>query len=101
MPVKEQKPEVKTKDYAGGWITEKEGTEPPAFLKLAFPIIGLGAVAYLFFYMNGEVSNSTRGPLVQAFNLATSTADGFMYGVAALAAVFVVIVVGFALRRSH
>ena len=36
-------PEVK--DYAGGWITEKKGTEVPGFLKLAFPIIGLSCVA--------------------------------------------------------
>ena len=101
MPVNEKASEPKTKDYAGGWITEKEGTEPPAFLKLAFPVIGLGAIAYMWLYMNGEVSNSTRGPLVRQFNQATSTADGFMYGVVALTLVFVITLVAFALRKSH
>ena len=89
------------KNYADGWITEKEGTEPPGFLKLAFPIIGLGCVAYLFLYINGETGHSERGPLVQAFNRVTQGSDPFMYAVAALALAFVVIVVLFALRKSH
>jgi hypothetical protein len=93
--------EIKTKDYAGGWITEKEGTEPPAFLKVAIPVIGLSGVAYIVIYMNGEIAHSTRGPLVQEFNRATSTNDAFMYGVAALVLVFVVVVAGFAMRKSH
>ena len=29
------------KEYAGGWMTERKGTDAPAFLKLAFPVIGL------------------------------------------------------------
>jgi hypothetical protein len=89
------------KDYAGGWITEKEGTEPPGFLKLAFPVIGLGAVAYIVLYMNGEIAHSERGPLVQAINSVTQGSDPFMYAVAAMALVFVVTVVLFTIRKSH
>lgn len=88
------------KDYAGGWITERKNTEAPAFLKVAFPVIGLGCTAYLFLYMNGEVSHADRGALVQAFNKATTAADGLMYLVIALALVFVVSVVLFAARPS-
>ena len=91
----------KIKDYAGGWITEREGTEPPGFLKLAFPVIGLSSVAYILLYMNGDTSQSERGPFVQALNQATQGSDSFMYLVAAMALVFVVIVVLFALRKSH
>lgn len=88
------------KDYAGGWITEREGQPIPGFLKLAFPIIGLFGIAYLIVYMNGEVNHSDRGALVQAFNKSTGTADWLMYAVAALVAVYVVITVTFALRKS-
>ena len=91
----------KLKEYAGGWITEREGTDIPGFLKLAFPIIAFGCTAYLVMYMYGEVSHSERGQLVQAFNAATQTSDGLMYAVAALALVFGVIVVKFAFGKSH
>ena len=89
------------KDYAGGWIKERKGTDAPVFLKLAFPIIGLGCVAYLIVYMNGEVNHSERGELVKQFNAATTSADGLMYVVAALALIFVVIAVFFAIRKFH
>jgi hypothetical protein len=101
MADKKQQPEVELKDYAGGWIQEKKGTEVPGFLKLAFPIIGLSAVGYLVLYMNGETTHSERGVLVQAFNRVTGGADTFMYVVMALALVFVVSVVLFAVRKSH
>jgi hypothetical protein len=90
----------KLKDYAGGWITEKKGTEVPGFLKLAFPVIGLSCVAYLILYINGEVGHSERGPLVQAFDRVTGDANGLMYLVAALALTFVITVVLFAIRKS-
>ena len=90
-----------TKDYAGGWITEKKGTDVPPFLKLAFPIIGLSCVAYIVMYMNGEISHAERGPLVQQMNAATTPANGLMYLVAALGLAFVVTVVLFAFRKSH
>jgi hypothetical protein len=100
MADKKATPEIKTKDYAGGWITEKEGTEVPGFLKLAFPIIGVGASSYLILYINGEVSHSERGPLVQAMDRVTGDANGLMYFVAALAFIFVITVVLFAFRKS-
>lgn len=89
------------KGYADGWITEREGTEVPGFLKLAFPVIALGCVAYIFMYMNGETTHSDRGILVQKFNEATQSSSSFMYFVGALALLFAVIVVSFAFRKSH
>ena len=91
---------IPVKDYAGGWITEKKNTEVPGFLKLAFPVIGLGATAYLILYINGEVSHADRGRFVQALDKVTGGADGLMYLVAVLAFVFVVTVVLFAIRKS-
>jgi hypothetical protein len=88
------------KEYAGGWITERKGTEVPGFLKLAIPVIGLGCTAYFILYMNGEVAHDERGPLVRVFNQATTAADGLMYAVAAMALVFVVTVALFAFRKS-
>ena len=90
-----------TKDYAGGWITEKKGTDAPPFLKLAFPVIGLGAVAYIVMYMNGEIAHSERGPLVKQMNAATTSADPLMYAVAVLGLLFVVTVVVFAFQKPH
>ena len=88
------------KDYAGGWITEKKGTEVPGFLKLAFPIIGFSAASYLLLYINGDVGNADRGPLIQQFDRVTGDANGFMYIVALLAFAFVGTVVMFAFRKS-
>jgi hypothetical protein len=98
MADKKAAPEVK--DYAGGWITEKKGTQVPGFLKLAFPIIGICCTAYLILFINGDVSNSERGPLIRQFDRVTGDANGLMYVVAALAAVFVITVVSFAFRKS-
>jgi hypothetical protein len=94
-----QNPDVK--EYAGGWMTERKGTDAPPFLKLAFPIIGLCCTAYLIVYMNGEVNHAERGALVRQFNAATTPADGLMYGVAALALIYVVTVVVFAIKKFH
>jgi hypothetical protein len=90
----------KLKEYADGWITEREGQPIPGFLKLAFPVIGLFCVGYLIVYMNGEVNHADRGTLVQTFNKSTGTADWLMYTVAALMLVYVVITVLFALKKS-
>jgi hypothetical protein len=100
LPAKQQS-EVPVKDYAGGWITEKKGTDVPGFLKLAFPIIGLGGTAYLVLYMNGEQGHAERGPLVKRFVDMTSSADSLMYFVALLAFLFVICVVMFAFGKSH
>lgn len=89
------KPKSELKEYAEGWITERKGTEIPGFLKLAYPVIALACLAYLFVFMNGEVNHSTRGNLVQQLNAVTGNANTFMYVVAALIAVFVVILLAF------
>jgi hypothetical protein len=94
-------PELPVKDYAGGWITEKQGTDVPPFLKFAFPVIGLSCVAYIVIYMNGEIAHAERGPLVQAMNRSTMGNDALMYAVAVLALIFVVVVVSFAFRKPH
>src|SRR6266496_4449893 len=89
------------KEYAGGWITEREGTEVPGFLKLAFLVIGGSCLAYLLLFMNGETGNAERGPLVQQLNAATGNSAALMYAVWAMMLAFAVIVVLFAVRRSH
>ncbi|MCC6588510.1 MAG: hypothetical protein IT168_17580 [Bryobacterales bacterium] len=96
----EEKKETGIKDYAGGWITEREGTDVPGFLKLAFPIIGLFCVGYLVFLRNGETTHSDRGVLVQALNKVTGNGDTVMYLVTALALVYVAVTVLFAIRKN-
>jgi len=87
-------------DYAGGWISEREGTEVPGFLKLAIIVISGGCLAYFFLYMYGEVRNEERGMLVQQLNAATQSSPAFMYLVAGMIAIFAVIVAVFAIRKS-
>ncbi len=87
------------KEYADGWITERTGTGVPGFLKLAFAVIAAGCTAYLIVYMNGETTHAERGFLVQRFNEATQSSSAFMYAVAALAVVFTVVLVAFAVRK--
>ena len=82
-------------EYAGGWITERKGTKIPGFLKLAYPIVAIACIAYMFIYMNGEIHHSTRGPLVQQLNAVTGTADSFMYIVIGLIVIFAVILLAF------
>ena len=96
-PTKDQK----IKSYADGWITEREGTEVPGFLKLAFAVIAISCIGYMFLFTNGEVNNPDRGPLVRAFVEATSTSATMLYTVVALMVVFGAIVVLFAVRKSH
>jgi len=93
----EEKDEIK--EYADGWMTERKGTDAPLFLKAAFVIIPLGAITYFLVYMNGETFHSDRGVLVQAFNKATGTADGFMYFVAALIIIYAIILIMFAFKK--
>lgn len=89
------------KDYAGGWMMERKGTDAPGFLKLAFPVIGLGSAAYIVMQMWGDIGHATRGPLVQQFNKVSVTSPTLMYVVAALALAYVLIVVTFAIRKFH
>jgi hypothetical protein len=92
------------KEYAGGWMTERKGTDAPGFLKLVTPIISLSGAAYIIFQMYGDVGHATRGPLVQQFNAATKTGSistTFMYIVAAMVFIYAVVVSVFAFRKPH
>jgi hypothetical protein len=91
----------KLKEYAGGWITEREGTEIPTFLKFAYIVIAGGCVTYFLLYMNGEVNHPDRGPLVRALNAATEASAGLMYAIAALIVIFGVITVVFSFGKPH
>jgi hypothetical protein len=89
------------KDYAGGWIMEREGTDIPTFLKFAYIVIAGGAAAYFLLYMYGEVNHSERGPLVRALNAATEASGGLMYAIAALIVIFGIITVVFSFGKPH
>ena len=89
------------KEYADGWISERKGTDVTTFLKLAYIVIICGAIGYLFFYMNGEVNNASRGALVRQFNDATQSSPVFMYVVIAMVVVYAAIVIGFAFKQPH
>ncbi len=95
----ENKENNELKEYADGWLTERRGTDAPTFLKAAFVIIPLGALTYLFVYMNGETFHSERGRLVEAFNKATGTANGFMYLVGGLILIYALILILFAFKK--
>lgn len=97
MEDKQENNEIK--EYADGWITERKGTDAPGFLKVAFIIIPLGALTYLFFYMNGETFHSERGTLIQAFNKVTGTANGFMYLVGGMIIIYAIFLIMFALKK--
>jgi len=92
---------TKIKEYAGGWITEREGTEIPTFLKFAYIVIAGGAIGYFILYMYGEVNHPERGSLVRALNAATDASAGLMYAIAALIVVFGVITVVFSFGKPH
>ena len=93
----ENKPELK--EYAEGWITERKGTGIPGFLKLAYPIIGIAMLAYAFLYINGEITHSTRGSLVQQLNAATGTADVFMFVVAGMVVLYLGILAAYLFKK--
>jgi len=91
----------KIKEYADGWITEREGTTVPGFLKLAYIVIAGGALAYFFIYMYGEVDHPDRGQLVRAMNAATEASGALMFAIAAMILVFGIIVVVFSFGKPH
>lgn len=101
MSTSTNKPIPKLKNYADGWITEREGTEIPSFLKFAYIAIAGGALAYFFIYMYGETSHPDRGYLVRALNAATEASAGLMYAIAALIVIFGVVVIAFSFGKSH
>jgi len=97
----EDKEKEELKEYAGGWITERQDTKIPVFLKVAWVIIALSMTVYLIFYRNGETGHADRGVLVQAFNKVTGTADGFMYFVAGLIVIYLGILIYFVFKKSR
>jgi hypothetical protein len=97
----EKKEETGIKEYAGGWITERKGTDVPVFLKFAFIVISLGTLCYFFMYMWGETTHSDRGALVRTFNEATGSSPLLMYLVAALAIIYGIILIAFVFRKFH
>jgi hypothetical protein len=92
--------EPKLKEYAEGWITEREGTDVPGFLKLAYIVIAGGCLGYFLIYMYGEVNHPDRGGLVRAFNAATEASGTLMYAIAAMIVVFGVVVIAFSFGKS-
>ena len=95
----EEKP--KLKEYADGWITEREGTDVPRFLKFAYIVIAGGALAYFLIYMYGEVNHPDRGALVRAMNAATEASSGLMYAIAAMIVLFGIIVIAYSFGKPH
>ena len=93
--------ETKIKEYADGWITEKDGTEVPNFLKLAYVIIIAATLTYFLIFMYGEVNDPDRGRLVRALNDVTQASGSLMYAVAGMIVVFGVVVVAFSFRKSN
>ena len=89
------------KEYAGGWITERKGTDLPGFLKYAYIVIILGCLSYILRFMNGVVGDTDRGQLVEQMNRATEGSNTFMYIVAALALICGVAIINFAFRKFH
>jgi hypothetical protein len=92
---------TRIKEYAEGWITEREDTEIPAFLKFAYIVIAGGCAAYFLMYMYGEVNHSERGPLVRALNAATEASGGLMYAIVGLIVIYGLIVVAFSFRKPN
>lgn len=88
-------------EIAGGWITERKGTEVPMFLRFTYIVVGLFTVSYLILYIFGDTTHPERGTLIEQFNRATETSPGLMYGVAALVAVFFLGVITFAFRNTE
>jgi hypothetical protein len=89
------------KEYAGGWITERTGTDAPMFLKLSYIVIAAGCLFYAVNFMNGDVNNADRGALVQAMNGFTRHSDALMWLVAALLAIYAAILWVFAFKKPH
>jgi hypothetical protein len=97
----ETKAPEEIKEYADGWITERKGTDIPAFLKFSYIVIALGVIAYFLLYMNGEVNHSDRGALVRQFNAVTQSSPALMYTVIAMVVIYAVVVVVFAFKSYH
>ena len=97
----ETKAPEEIKEYAEGWITERKGTDIPPFLKFSYIVIMVGAIAYFFLFMNGEVNHSDRGQLVRQLNKATQSSSALMYLVIAMVVIYAIIVIAFAFKSFH
>ncbi len=97
----QEKKNPEIQEYADGWITERKGTGVPTFLKFAYVVIMAGVVGYFFLYMFGEVNHSDRGALVRQFNQATQSSPALMYLIAAVIAIYAVIVIWFGFKAVH
>ena len=97
----EHKHSEELEDIAGGWIQERKGTDVPKFLKYCYIVIAVGPFIYCLRYINGAINNAANGALVRQFDAATTSANGFMYFVAALIAIYAVITIAFAFRKVH
>lgn len=95
----ENKENNELKEYAGGWMTERKRHRRPDISQSGICRHSAGALTYLIVYMNGETDHADRGVLVQAFNRATGTANGFMYIVGGLIAIYIIILVIFAFKK--
>jgi hypothetical protein len=87
------------KEYADGWISERKGTDVPAFLKVAYLVIALGSLVYMVLMRRGELTHATRGPLVRQFNMTSQSADGLIYAVIVLSLIGLAWLVTFAFRK--
>ena len=88
-------------EYAGGWMTERKGTDAPVFLKFAYVVIAVCCLAYMAVYMNGATGHADHGPLIEQFNAVTGTADTFMWIVIGLGAVMLLVLAKFAFSKVH
>jgi hypothetical protein len=88
-------------ELAGGWITERKGTQVPAFLKLTYVGFCLFGLYYLYGYWQGEVAHESRGPLVQLQNQVMETPGaGFHALIFVCVAAFTAGLLWFALVRK-
>ena len=84
--LKSERPELH--EYAGGWITERKGTEVPSFLKFAYIVIA-ARVHRLLLRLHERRSQPLRPrPAGAAVQRRHRRPHGFMYVVAALIVIF-------------
>jgi hypothetical protein len=88
-------------ELAGGWITERKGTEIPLFLKLSYVGFSIFGIVYLFLYATGEVDHASRGPLVQQINQAMELpGSAWIYFLAVVLVAFVAGLFAYAFRSG-
>ena len=98
-PPAEQPKDPDLHEFAGGWITERKGTEPTGFLKATYVVVAIAGIVYSILWADGDTSGD-RGKLVQQLNDHTMSSRGFMWFVTALVAIFAVILWKYAFTKS-